>query len=135
VNFGIAFSRKDIEAEIGSTLSDKQLEALIFELEDAFEYYFEADLLEQWKEEIQSGTDPEQEIGSLDQYIVEISEETVGKFTFDRDKVQAALELEISDRDFVLIVDYFERAFAKYFSEECERLWADIETIVKEFEE
>ncbi len=132
--FGIAFSRKDIEARIGSTLSEKQLEALIFELEDAFEYYFEADLLEQWKEEIQAGTDPEAEIGSLEQYGVDISEETVGKFTYDKAKVQAVLELEISDRDFALIVDYFERAFAKYFNEECERLWADIETIVKEFE-
>ncbi len=133
--FGIAFSRKDIEARIGSTLSEKQLEALIFELEDAFEYYFEADLLEQWKEEIQAGTDPEAEIGSLEQYGVDISEETVGKFTYDKAKVQAVLELEISDRDFALIVDYLERAFAKYFNEECERLWADIETIVKEFEE
>lgn len=134
-SFGIVFSRKDIESRIDGTLSDKQLAALVFELQDAFEYYFQGDLLDQWKEQIESGIPADLEVANPVQFQVEVSAETVGKFIYDKAKVQAVLESEISDRDFAFIVDYFDRAFAKYFSEECERLWADIDAIVKDFEE
>ena len=134
-DFGIVFSKKDIEDRIGDTVSAKQLAALVFELEDAFEYYFQADLLEQWKEELQTGIPAEEVVGNPDEFKIEVSEDTVGKFIYDKAKVQQVLESEISDREFAFIVDYFDRAFTKYFNEECERLWADIDAIVEEFEQ
>ena len=133
--YGIVFSKKDLEDRIGQSLSDKQLIALVSELEDAFEYYFQADLLEQWKEELQTGIPAEEVVGNPDEFKIEVSEDTVGKFIYDKAKVQQVLESEISDREFAFIVDYFDRAFTKYFSEECERLWADIDAIVEEFEQ
>ena len=133
--YGIVFSKKDLEDRIGQSLSDKQLIALVSELEDAFEYYFQADLLQQWKEEIETGIPAEEEVGSPDQFKVQVSADTVGKFIYDQTKVQGVLESEISDRDFAFIVDYFDRAFSKYFNEEAERLWADIDVIVEEYEQ
>lgn len=134
-SFGIVFTRKDLENRIGQSLSEKQLAALVWELEDAFEYYFQADLLQQWKEEIKTGIPDEEEVGSPDQFKVQVSADTVGKFIYDKTKVQGVLESEISERDFAFIVDYFDRAFSKYFNEETERLWADIDVIVEEYEQ
>lgn len=134
-SFGIVFTKKDIEDRVGSEVTVAQLKALVSELEEAFEFYFERDLLSEWKVAIEEGIPEDEFAEDPSEFEVVVTQDSVGKFLYEKSTVERILEKSISDREFAFIVDFFDRAFRKYFNEECENLWADIDTIVKEYEQ
>ena len=132
--FGIVFTKKDIENQIGASINESQLEALVWELEDAFSYYWDRDLTGELKAAIDQGEPATEDLPSSDNFEVTLTSDVVGKYIYTRADVEEALGQSISDKDLEFVVEFFTRAFKKYFSEECERLWQDIDTIVEEFE-
>jgi hypothetical protein len=132
-NYGLAFTRADIEGWTGSPLEDDQLAALVSELEDALDFYFQRDLNDHWKHDLESVLAMTEEAPVASDYIVNEDAFTVGKFFYTRQSIEQVLGVPVNDKVLGFIVEYFDRAFNKYFSEECERLWADIDEIVSEF--
>lgn len=132
--FGIVFTKQDIENQIGDSVNDTQLEALVWELEDAFSYYWDRDLTGELRAAILEGEPATVDLPSAVDFEVSTTSGVVGKFLYTRADVENALGQSISDKDLTYVAEFFTRAFKKYFDEECERLWQDIDTIVEEFE-
>ncbi len=81
-SFGIVFSKKDVEDRVGSEVTLAQLNALVAELEEAFEFYFERDLLSEWKVAIEEGIPDDELAADPIEFQVKVDQETVGKFLY-----------------------------------------------------
>ena len=130
--YGKTFSKSDVEAELQAELAADQWLALKSELDEAFEYYFDRDL-EGWSEALADGAFADEEPVEARDYVVLDKDFEQGGLVFTKADVDAKLGFVLEDGDFGLLVEFFNRAFNKYFQEECENLWADIDSIVEEY--
>jgi hypothetical protein len=130
--YGKTFSKGDVEAELQTELTEDQWQALKSELNEAFEYYFDRDV-EGWTAALSDDAFVAEEPVNADDYKVTEKEYDQGGLVFTKGDVDAKAGFKLEERDFGLLVEFFDRAFNKYFQEECENLWGDIDSIVTEY--
>jgi hypothetical protein len=130
--FGKVFSKSDVEAELQTEITQVQWLALREELNDAFEYYFERDVAG-WALALAEGALEGEEPVAVENYQVSKGSPDDGGFLFTEEDLREKFGLNLDTHDFGLLVEFLDRAFNKYFQEECENLWTDIESIVEEY--